>query len=180
MAKEMADEILDQVNIKYDVLMNERFEGIVDAYGRQMKYQKVVIDSLESLIARISTENDLLEYGNQTRELVRGYVDVLAKSGSSGINPDLEQLLTNTKEKGSLIRMLQDLSHQATVHYSDLAKRRLDNKVYNEADLHFTDIIVQPEVSDKKFWPVRWIVLLIIMTSSLLFTLVAILLLKKA
>ena len=97
LAKNMADEILSQVNVKYDVLMNERFEGIVDAYERQMNYQRVVIDSLESLIARLSTENDLLEYGNQTRELVRGYVDVLSKSGSSGINADLERLLTNSR-----------------------------------------------------------------------------------
>jgi len=180
LAKSIADEILVQVNLKYDLLMNTRFEGIVEAYEKQMSYQRVVIDSLESLIAKISIENDVLEYGSQTRELVRGYVDVLSRSGSSGINDDLQKLLTNTQEKGSLIKMLQNLSYMATMQHSELSSKYLDNKVFHEADLHFTDVIVEPEVADKKFWPVRWLVLVIVVASSLLFTLVAILLFKKA
>jgi hypothetical protein len=180
LAKEMADEIIRQVNLKYDILMNERFEGIVEAYQKQMDYQTVVIDSLESLISKISTENEVLEYGSQTRELVRGYVNALSKSGQSGINKDLQKLLTNTQEKGSLVRMLQNLSYMATQQYSELSNRYLENKVFHEADLNFTDVIVEPEVADKKFWPVRWLVLAITMISAMLFTLVAILLFKKS
>ncbi|MEM9053317.1 MAG: Wzz/FepE/Etk N-terminal domain-containing protein [Bacteroidota bacterium] len=180
LAKNIADEILIQVNLKYDILMNERFEGIVNAYEKQMSYQRVVIDSLESLIAKISIENDVLEYGSQTRELVRGYVDVLSRTGSSGINDDLQKLLTNTQEKGSLIKMLQNLSYMATMQHGELSKRYLENRVYHQADLNFTDVIVEPEVADKKFWPVRWLVLVIVVASSLLFTLMAILLFKKA
>jgi uncharacterized protein involved in exopolysaccharide biosynthesis len=179
LAKNMADEILRQVNLKYDLLMNERFEGIVNAYAKQMDYQRVVIDSLESLISRISTEYEVLEYENQTRELVRGYVTALSKSGQSGIGEDLQRLLTNTQKKGSLLTMLQNMSFTATEQYGDLSRRYLENKVYREADLHFTDVIVEPEVADKKFWPVRWLVLAITMISSMLFTLVAILLFKK-
>ncbi|MCH2215070.1 MAG: Wzz/FepE/Etk N-terminal domain-containing protein [Flavobacteriales bacterium] len=180
LASNIADEILLQVNLKYDMLMNTRFEGIVEAYEKQMNYQRVVIDSLESLIAKISTENDVLDYGSQTRELVRGYVDVLSRSGSSGINDDLQKLLTNTQEKGSLIKMLQNLSYMATVQHSELSAKYLENKVFHEADLQFTDVIVEPEIADKKFWPVRWLVLVIVVVSSLLFTLVGILLFKKA
>ena len=180
LASNIADEILLQVNLKYDMLMNTRFEGIVEAYEKQMNYQRVVIDSLESLIAKISTENDVLDYGSQTRELVRGYVDVLSRSGSSGINDDLQKLLTNTQEKGSLIKMLQNLSYMATVQHSELSAKYLENKVFHEADLQFTDLIVEPEIADKKFWPVRWLVLVIVVVSSLLFTLVGILLFKKA
>jgi len=180
LAKDMADEVIRQVNIKYDYVINERSNLIAESFQKQLTYQKTVLDSLESLISRISTENDVLDYGNQTRELVRGYVDALSRNGTAGVNKDLAQLITNTQEKGSLVRMLQNLSYMGTMQYDYLSKKYLEQKVLAEGDLTYTDIIVEPEVADKKFWPVRWLVLVITMISALLFTLVMVLLLKRS
>jgi hypothetical protein len=176
----MADEVIRQVNIKYDYVINERSNLIAESFQKQLTYQKTVLDSLESLIARISTENDVLDYGNQTRELVRGYVDALSRNGTAGVNKDLAKLITSTQEKGSLVRMLQNLSYMGTMQYDYLSKKYLEQKVLAEGDLTYTDIIVEPEVVDKKFWPVRWLVLVITMISALLFTLVMVLLLKRS
>jgi len=180
LAKDMADEVIRQVNIKYDYVINERSNLIAESFQKQLTYQKTVLDSLESLIARISTENDVLDYGNQTRELVRGYVDALSRNGTAGVNKDLAKLITSTQEKGSLVRMLQNLSYMGTMQYDYLSKKYLEQKVLAEGDLTYTDIIVEPEVVDKKFWPVRWLVLVITMISALLFTLVMVLLLKRS
>ncbi|MCZ4409855.1 Wzz/FepE/Etk N-terminal domain-containing protein [Cryomorphaceae bacterium 1068] len=180
LAKDMADEVIRQVNIKYDNVINDRSNLIAESFQKQLTYQKTVLDSLESLISRISTENDVLDYGNQTRELVRGYVDALSRNGTAGVNKDLAQLITSTQEKGSLVRMLQNLSYMGTMQYDFLSKKYLEQKVLAEGDLTYTDLIVEPEVADKKFWPVRWLVLVITMISALLFTLVMVLLLKKS
>jgi uncharacterized protein involved in exopolysaccharide biosynthesis len=180
LAKDMADEVIRQVNIKYDQIINERSNLIAESFQKQLTYQKTVLDSLESLISRISTENDVLDYGSQTRELVRGYVDALSRNGTAGVNEDLAQLITSTQEKGSLVRMLQNLSYMGTMQYDYLSKKYLEQKVLAEGDLTYTDLIVEPEVADKKFWPVRWLVLVITMISALLFTLVMVLLLKQS
>ncbi|MGB6036111.1 MAG: Wzz/FepE/Etk N-terminal domain-containing protein [Cryomorphaceae bacterium] len=180
LAKDMADEVIRQVNIKYDHVINDRSNLNARSFQKQLTYQKTVLDSLESLISRISTENDVLDYGSQTRELVRGYVDALSRNGTAGVNKDLAQLITSTQEKGSLVRMLQNLSYMGTMQYDFLSKKYLEQKVLAEGDLTYTDLIVEPEVADKKFWPVRWLVLVITMISALLFTLVMVLLLKQS
>jgi capsular polysaccharide biosynthesis protein len=179
LAKDMADEIIRQVNVKYDYVINDRSERVAQSFQKQIVYQKTVLDSLESLISRISIENDVLDYGNQTRELVRGYVDALSRNGTAGVNKDLAQLITNTQEKGSLLRMLQNLSYMGTQQHDYLSKKYLEQKVLAEGDLTYTDIIVEPEMADKKFWPVRWMVLVITTISALLFTLVMVLLFKR-
>jgi capsular polysaccharide biosynthesis protein len=179
LAKDMADEIIRQVNVKYDYVINDRSERVAQSFQKQIVYQKTVLDSLESLISRISMENDVLDYGNQTRELVRGYVDALSRNGTAGVNKDLAQLITNTQEKGSLLRMLQNLSYMGTQQHDYLSKKYLEQKVLAEGDLTYTDIIVEPEMADKKFWPVRWMVLVITTISALLFTLVMVLLFKR-
>jgi len=180
LAKDMADEVILQVNNKYDYVINERSYLIAESFQKQLTYQKTVLDSLEALIGRISTENDVLDYGSQTRELVRGYVDALSQNGTAGVNKDLAQLITNTQEKGSLVRMLQNLSYMGTMQYDFLSKKYLEQKVLAEGDLTYTDLIVEPEVADKKFWPVRWLVLVITVISALLFTLVMVLLFKQS
>jgi capsular polysaccharide biosynthesis protein len=179
LAKDMADEIIRQVNIKYDYVINERSYLIAEAFQKQLTYQRTVLDSLESLIAQISMENDVLDYGSQTRELVRGYVDALSRNGTEGVNEDLKNLITSTQEKGSLVRMLQNLSYMGAMQYDYLSKKYLDQRVLYQGDLSYTDIIVEPETADKKFWPVRWLVLAITTISALLFTLVMILLFKR-
>jgi capsular polysaccharide biosynthesis protein len=179
LAKDMADEIIRQVNVKYDYVINDRSERVAQSFQKQIVYQKTVLDSLESLISRISMENDVLDYGSQTRELVRGYVDALSRNGTAGVNKDLAQLITNTQEKGSLLRMLQNLSYMGTQQHDYLSKKYLEQKVLAEGDLTYTDIIVEPEMADKKFWPVRWMVLVITTISALLFTLVMVLLFKR-
>ncbi len=180
LAKDMADEVIRQVNVKYDHVINDRSNLVAESFQKQLIYQKTVLDSLESLISRISTENDVLDYGSQTRELIRGYVDALSRNGTAGVNKDLAQMITNTQEKGSLVRMLQNLSYMGTMQYDFLSKKYLEQKVLAEGDLTYTDLIVEPEVADKKFWPVRWLVLVITMISALLFTLVMVLLLKRS
>ncbi|MFT4771439.1 MAG: hypothetical protein ACI9D1_001471, partial [Cryomorphaceae bacterium] len=135
LAKDMADEIIRQVNVKYDYVINDRSERVAQSFQKQIVYQKTVLDSLESLISRISMENDVLDYGSQTRELVRGYVDALSRNGTAGVNKDLAQLITNTQEKGSLLRMLQNLSYMGTQQHDYLSKKYLEQKVLAEGDL---------------------------------------------
>lgn len=179
-AKEMAEEVLNQVNLKFDQVVNERAEKIGISFAKQLEYQRAVLDSIESLISRISRENEILEYGSQTRELVRGYVDALSKNGTKGVNDELKNLLENTQEKGSLIRMLQNLSYMGATQYDYLSKKYLDQRVLFEGDLSYIDVIVTPEVPDKKFWPVRWLVLVVTVGVALLATLVLIIIFKGA
>lgn len=177
-AKRMADEILHQVNLKYNEVVNERSMRKAESYQKQMRYQATVLDSLEALISDVSTENRVLDYGNQTRELVRGYVNALSANQTQDADM-LQDWLQTTQEKGSVLRMLQNLSYMGTTQYNELNKGYMYYRELAYSELNYIDIIVSPEVSTKKYWPVRWLVVVISVVTALLVALIVIGVLRK-
>lgn len=173
LAEAMAEEVLRQVNLKYNAIIRERSRRRADSYYTQMMYQRSVLDSLENLISEISTENRVLDYGNQTRELVRGYVNALSANQTSDLDK-IGKWLEETQEKGSVLRMLQNLSYMGTTQYHEMNKGYMFFRELEYGNLNYMDVVVEPEVSDKKYWPVRWLILVVCVMGGTLMTFVVI------
>ena len=173
LAKDMADEVLRQVNLKYNEVVNRRSLLRAESFAEQMKYQSSVLDSLETLITQLSTENRVLEYGSQTRELVKGYVNALSTNREQDLET-LEGWLMDTREKGSVLRMLQNLSYMGTMQYNDVNGNYLFYREQAYSNLNYMDIVLEPEVADKKYWPVRWLIVALCMVTGSLVALIAV------
>lgn len=171
LAKKMADEVLRQVNLKFNDVVHQRSLRKAESYRKQMAYQASVLDSLENLIAEVSTENRVLEYGSQTRELVRGYVNALSSNQTADLDK-IETWLEETQAKGSLLRMLQNLSYMGTAQYNEINRGYMEYRELAYSDLNYMDVVVEPEVSDKKYWPVRWLIVVLCVVVGVLMTFV--------
>lgn len=167
----MATEMLDQVNEKFNTLANIRGRNLAQSFKEQMDYQTTVIDSLESLVSSISSEKGLVEYGAQSRELVRGYVSSL-QGGSDSFKEEMNEWMQNTREAGSTVRMLQNVSNGAVAKRTQIEERYLFWREYAFRDINYIDIIVSPETPDKKVWPVRWLIVVLSTGAALLLALV--------
>lgn len=177
-AKAMADEILAQVNTKFNRLANERGKNLAQSYKEQMDYQTTVIDSIETLVGEISIEKGLLDYEAQSRELVRGYIEV-AKSGSQALKDEVKDWMEKTRASGSTVLMLQNVSSLAADRRTEIEQRYLFWREYALRDINYIDVIVAPETSDKKAWPVRWLIVVIAAAAALFFTLVLVAISQK-
>lgn len=173
MAKAMADEVLRQVNLKYNDVVNSKARLQAESYYNQMTYQAAVLDSLENIISELSTENRVLEYGSQTRELVKGYINALSTNRSQDLET-LETWLDDTRQKGSVLRMLQNLSYMGTQQYSEVNRSYLYYREKAYSNLSYMDIVLEPEVADKKYWPVRWLIVAVCMVTGFLAALIAV------
>ncbi len=168
MAKRMADEFLNQVNNKINASINKQGALMATSFKQQMDYQRSVMDSLEAAISRLSTENRLLDYESQTRELIKGYIELSGKSSSSPALKEVREWLDNTQQSGSILRMLQNLSYFATIQHDQLARDYFKFREFEYRDVSYLDVVIEPEISDKKSWPVRWVVLAISVGAALL------------
>jgi hypothetical protein len=166
-ARAMASEMLTQVNRKFNELANERGRNLTNSFKIQMDYQSSVIDSLEQLASKMSVEKGLLEYEAQSRELMRGYIDATA-SGNSTMKEEIERFMENSQESGSSLMMLQSLTEFSIERRSEMEKGYLFWREFAFRDVNYIDVIVEPEVADKKAWPVRWLVVALSMGAALL------------
>jgi capsule polysaccharide export protein KpsE/RkpR len=98
--------------------------------------------------------------------LVRGYIELSSRGGNSAALREVSEWLESTQESGSLLRMLQNLSYFATMQYETLTKEYFRWREMADRDILYLDVVVEPEVSDKKAWPVRWLILVIMVVSA--------------
>ncbi len=171
-AKAIADEMLYQTNLKINLLINDWGMEMANSLENSMQYQRSAMDSIEGLISQISIENNLLDYEAQSRELVRGYIDLASRSGNSEAVKNLEGWMGRAQEKGSVVRMLQNLNTYAAEEYGAVVRGHLYWRERGVRNMNYLSNIVTPEVSDKKVWPVRWIILVVSVLSSLALTVV--------
>ncbi len=171
-AKLMADEILDQLNERINRHRNRWGYQRAQSYKTQMEHQLALIDTLESRIATISKEKRILDYQAQTRELVKAYMDELGRSGNSDQTKEISSWLGELQESGSLVKTLQAVNEYSAEQYGILAEKYLDWRAIGFEELDYLDVVVSPEVSDKKAWPVRWLVVALSLVSSLVLTLI--------
>lgn len=171
-AKMMADEVLVQLTNQIQSYYHARGQSRSRAFKRQMDYQLAVIDSIEMKISKLSEENNLVQFESQSRELVRGYVDAISKGENSRESKVLKEWLEKIEKSGSVYQSLQNISAEATKEYGNLTERFLDWRAMGYEEVHYFDVVVSPEVADKKMWPVRWLIVLLSLVSTCFLTLV--------
>lgn len=178
-AKLMADEILIQLNDKIRTFYNKRGLGRSNAFEKQMEYQAFRIDSLQQKIQKLAQEKGLVDYEGQTRELMKGYIDAYASSPNSERTKEMRKWLEDLQSSGSSFQAMQELSTEAAFQYGKLTEKFLDWRAIGYEDVSYLDVVVSPDVPDKKAWPVRWLILLLAVAVASFVTLIILAAAKK-
>jgi len=163
-ACDMVNAIIFFYNKKVRGLHEDKFAEVVNLFERSLVKKQLYIDSLENRFVELSTTYGLLDYGNQSREIVRGYLRTIDGSSSQINTKEVLRLKENIEQKGGEFLLLQSLIQNEAGKFSEL--KRDYEKAYMNYDRKFsyTNVITEPNVADKKSFPVRW---LIVVLSSL-------------
>ncbi len=152
----IVNEILNQYNFKVRGLQKEKFLEVVNNYRTVSDNKKKELDSIQNMANELGTTYGLLDFPNQTREVMRAYL-----SGASSVRGrDVATLKKNLEEKGGSRELLSNLMVAETKDYSTL-KLAYDQAVldYNR-NYTFANILSKPFPSDKKGYPIRWVIVL--------------------
>lgn len=178
-AKLIADEILRQLNLKIKSLYNQRGQDRARAFKRQMDYQQLVIDSIQNEISKLAQDKGLLQYESQSRELLRSYFATMDRDPNSPRSKEMRERLDNLQSYGSTLQALQEVSNYAAEQYGELTFKYLEWRAIGHEDVSYTEVVVEPDVADKKAWPVRWLILVLSNGIAILITLIVLAAAKK-
>ncbi|MFT6165341.1 MAG: capsule polysaccharide export protein KpsE/RkpR [Vicingaceae bacterium] len=176
-ARDIAVEVIAELNRIIRRTERKKYQEIEIIARKMMEDKKTHLDSIENLIRELSVNYGILDYIAQSERVTEKYLDFLL-SGKKG--PDFEEvkkLYENLEKYG---RKSHDYHRQLNIvneEYMDRLKHyefsvRNVNKVQT-----FSNVLVYPEVSDKKTSPIRWLIFITAVVASMGFTFVLLLVL---
>jgi len=155
MAYDMVNAILEFFNAKVRGLHKEKFYEVVVNYEIIVNKKQMKIDSLRQRAEELGTKYGLMEYQAQTREVMRA---LLGTGNQSGRYSEALKYKKNIEEKGAEMLLIQEMMTAETEEFAvfklDYDRALLD---YNRQYTHM-NILTEPYVSDKKSYPIRWLI----------------------
>ncbi len=173
LAQRMVLTMLEQLDLLARRLQREKSAEVLRIAERALANEKHKLDSVENRLAVIRNETGLLAYESQTEELTKGYVRMLSRPGASKAQLDeVRAMLKELEERGGEFRHLTALSNMFRQNYDRLLTEY--ELVVNDVtkELTYTDVLIHPEVPDKKVYPIRWLIVLVSVASALFLTFV--------
>jgi capsule polysaccharide export protein KpsE/RkpR len=176
-ARDIAAEIIEELNRIIRRTERKKYEEIVVINKKMMDDKKAHLDSLEKVIREISTKYGILDYITQSERVTEKYMDFLL-SGKKGKDfEEAKTLYENLQKHG---RKYHDYHAQLNIVNEDYMSR-LESYEHAKKNLikiqTYSNVLVNPEVSDKKSYPIRWLILVIAVFASMGFTFVMLLVL---
>lgn len=155
----MANEILRLYDLKVAHLHKSKYAEVLEMYERQLRYKRNLIDSLQNRMYVLGTEYGLIDFSAQSQEVMRGYLRTVYGTGNVNINTAAVNELKRNIELygGEMLVIIEMLRHEARAFVDLKIDYELAMRFYN-ADMTYSNIITHPFPSDKKVFPVRWVI----------------------
>lgn len=151
MAYEMVYEIFNQYSKMYKRILQAQRREQADFFLSTLKENEAFIDSLINRLSEIGKEYGIYDVTSQSREVTRAYLN-------NGNSKKLDQMMENLGEYGPEINKINTLLKYA---YENYHKTKYDFEReyrYYTNDFSYGNIISAPIASDKKAYPIRWVV----------------------
>lgn len=168
LARDMVNEILRQVDLLNRRLMHANAREVLTIMERTLAVLKERSDSVAARLDTLRSGTGLLEYKTQTEELTKAYMRLLTHGGSAGQKDQVLAMLKDLEQRGGEFHSLSELNDLLIKSYSKQLAEYQKVLVDVDKELSITNVVTYPEVSDKKIYPVRWIIVAISMASALL------------
>jgi capsule polysaccharide export protein KpsE/RkpR len=177
-ASQIVDSIIHYFDLKARALQVEKSEEVLIISRNQLMNKQNEMDSMEAILHDYSVKYGLLDYKSQSKEVTRAYMRGLTVGNSKFIN-ESQKIMEGLKEKGNEFNALNEHLWRVRGTYNDL-KLIYDNAVRDVyKKLTYANVVTKPFPSDKKAYPVRWLIVLISVSSSLLLAFVVVMIIDS-
>ena len=166
----IAKDILNFYDIKVHDLHTKKVGEVVDMYKRQLEQKKNDIDSLKNLYTKYCTEYGISDITSQSRETAKSLLNGSDKA---------KELQANMEQYGAEILDLQTkIAAEGNTYVTTKVDYEQNLRFYH-SDLTYSNIITEPFPSDKKAYPVRWVVVTLCGLGALLLSIVVIFIIEN-
>lgn len=156
LAADIANDILWELDNKISSLHKEKASEVKILLEKQLALKNAQLDSLGKGLQELRVKYNILDYNIQAEEVTKGYMNALGGK-VSGLK-DIDHLLRNLEEKGGEYYKMK-VAYDGVLASYNLVRIEYDN-VLKELNKQFTYtyVVTSPTVSDKKSYPIRWLI----------------------
>lgn len=166
----LVDSLIYFYNQKVAEIHRVKYFEVVEIASHDMVKKQIEIDTLNARLNKIRKDYGILDYKIQTKEATQ----------YQGNSPEMKSLIENLKEKGGEYMQLDSLKWNAHAKYLKLKEDYEAALSGYEKDITYCHVISEPYVSDKKAFPVRWIIVLLSAIGSLFMAIIVISIIESA
>lgn len=152
MARDIAQSMIDETNNLILTIKKERLQEYILNNQREFKTASAKVDSLQRMINDVRNEYNIVDFRYQSKYLTKDLHE------GKNMNDMNKKTLNGLKTKESELTRLGNVygSQIGTFNYfrNEIDKYMLD---FN-SKISFTNIVSKPTLPDKKFFPVRWLI----------------------
>mgnify|MGYP001824459854 CR=1 FL=1 len=159
----MVSAIIDYYNKKVGNLHKSKYYEVIEMYDFQLKMKRNTLDSLKNLMIELGTEHGLIEYEYQSQEIMRGYLKTVFGNNGSQINKkEVDRLFKSMQQYGGqLVEIVRMIENEA-ISYVEIKQDYEMTLRFINAELTYANIVTSPYPADKKTFPVRWLVVVVV------------------
>ena len=175
LACDMVNSIIEFYNKKVLNIHKEKYKEILKIEEGKLLEKKQQQDSLLKIINSIRTKYELIDYGIQTNEVTRGYLGTFDGSSMARVNQkEVAKIKSNIENKGDSLLLITNQVTNVAAAYNNY-KISYEDALRNVNKLQtYANVVTSPFVADKKFYPVRWLIVLSVVVISLFFSIITI------
>jgi uncharacterized protein involved in exopolysaccharide biosynthesis len=176
-ASKMIKEMVNAFNAYTLKLNKSKSQELVSIFHDQLKRKELEIDSINTQLKELGVKFGIIDYKAQSRELSKEYYRTIATGNEKKIN-ELTDALRNLEERGGKFHELQQHLEHSTTEYGTLLAQYNTVITDSNKNLTYTNMVIKPFPSDKKAYPVRWLIVTIAACASILFSLIIIMIIE--
>lgn len=178
-AKSMADAVLYFYNKKVRRMQKEKFGELAHAYAGQLSRERAVMDSLKDRLKVLGTQKGIFEYDYQSQQIMMAYLHNVQGSPEAVNTKEAKRLAQNMgKYGGELVQLVRMLQKEAAAYVKVKLSYEAEYR-HVISNVTYTNVVTHPFVSDKKAYPVRWLIVFISVLSVFTLSLVVISFLER-
>lgn len=167
-ASEMVTELIHFVDTKARSVQREKTAEVVRIFSDQLKQKRRQLDSVDDLLSDLRVRYGLLDYKTQTKEVTKSYLKLSAANSPVSQYRGVDSMYRHLQHKGGDLVSLSSQFKALQDDYNTI-KTSYDNAVSDMTkELTYTNIMANPFPADSKSYPIRWVIVLVAVLSSLL------------
>lgn len=159
MAYKMVQSVLYFYNQLIENAYKKKYKEVVNIRHRRLMNKKYEIDSIARVLSNIREKYGIIDYGNQTREITRGYLRTVEGANATNINtPAVMELKKNIEKMGSDFIVYNHRLYAVLEQYTSLQNAYEEAMKNYQKEITYAYVVSEPVIPDKKSKPVRWII----------------------
>ncbi len=154
----MTNAILNFYNKKVDYLHKSKYYEVTYMYSRQLARKRATMDSLKTILRTLGSEHGIFEYDYQSQQIMKGYLRTIDGNPDKINSKEAKRLMKSMEQySGQLVEVVEMLQDEARAYVEvkldyEMAQRFIDSH------LTYYNVVTSPYVTNKKVYPIRWLI----------------------